>query len=106
MRFVYAILAREIARVKIGFTTNLRERLIALRRESGLTLEVLAIAPAGSRGRPKERAIHERLRAHRVAGEWFHDCAPVRIVVQEMQGEYRDWMSRRKQPAAHLLDAR
>lgn len=58
--------------VKIGFTQNLRTRLIALRADSPVELvEIRTIECAHFTARPVEELLHGIFAAHRRRGEWF-----------------------------------
>jgi hypothetical protein len=54
--------------LKIGVTTDLDRRLLALRTASPLPLVVKAVRPGTVR---EERAWHQRFAHLRVQGEWF-----------------------------------
>lgn len=60
-------------RVKIGTTTNRRQRLASLPYD-----EVLAVTPGDV---SHERALHARFRHLRVTGEWFQDDPEIRQFV-------------------------
>lgn len=57
--------------VKIGYSTNLKQRLSALKTEHG-EVELLASLPGH---RQAERYIHSRFRVESVGGEWFAPTA-------------------------------
>lgn len=63
---VYVIQAGE--HVKIGWTTNLGNRIEDLRSGSPHRLDVLGVCPGD---RDLERAWHHEFRSERVHGEWF-----------------------------------
>lgn len=65
---VYYIGARQVRRVKIGVTTDLRARLHKLRAQSIDALEVLAMEWGGH---GEERLRHEVFSDMRRHGEWF-----------------------------------
>ncbi|MEX1059424.1 MAG: GIY-YIG nuclease family protein [Methyloceanibacter sp.] len=54
--------------IKIGFTTNLRERIRSLRTASPKRLRVHVAIPGT---RDDERELHRRFAVHHVRGEWF-----------------------------------
>ena len=54
--------------VKIGFATNLRNRISNMQSNSPIDLTVLATADGGPF---RERAYHFQFDEHRVRGEWF-----------------------------------
>ncbi|NUL03585.1 GIY-YIG nuclease family protein [Streptomyces lunaelactis] len=73
---------RRGATVKIGTTTNIRERMVALLPE-----EVLAIEPGGQ---PVEFQRHRQFSALRVDGqrEWFHAGPALQEHVQRVREQY------------------
>lgn len=60
-------------RIKIGWSTNLAQRLSNLQPE-----EVLAVIPGDT---TLERELHRRFAKHRVVGEWFEDCPSIRAYI-------------------------
>src|SRR5690606_12276565 len=76
---IYYVGAREVRRVKIGTTTNLRARMSQLRAQSIDRLELLASEPGGY---ADERLRHELFAHVRRHGEWF-----------EWTEEIDDWIS-------------
>lgn len=78
--------------VKIGYTTNLRQRIIDLRgiTTSGQSPIVLAVEDGGPRvEQERHREFHD-LRSH---GEWFRYDDPLRKLIADME-----------HPFAYLLD--
>lgn len=73
--FVYFIQARGGGPIKIGYSANPEKRLAALQTASPYDLAILAIRPGS---RDDEAALHDRLSAHRLRGDWFEDCDLVR----------------------------
>lgn len=67
-------------RIKIGYTCQPERRLRTLRHVDMEDLAVVAIIDGDRR---VERDIHERLREHRLRGEWFLDCAEVRSAIED-----------------------
>jgi hypothetical protein len=65
---VYFIEAISTGLVKIGWTSDLEQRLYALRKGSPVELRLVKCIPGD---RSLESALHRRFRAHRVRGEWF-----------------------------------
>lgn len=65
---IYFITAREIGRVKIGFSDNPRARLGKMRVDCPLPLELERVC-AGSE--VDEADLHARFSAYRMNGEWF-----------------------------------
>jgi hypothetical protein len=66
--FVYFIHARETALVKIGYTTNVKNRLSTLQTSSAHRLDTITTAP-GDLG--LEAELHHLFRRYRREGEWF-----------------------------------
>lgn len=68
---VYVIKAVEMCdwRVKVGVTTNVRDRFAALQSASPSVLELVAFTPGATR--VLEAAIHDAFAADRLHGEWF-----------------------------------
>lgn len=64
-------------RIKIGFTSNLSQRLLALQTGSGEVLTLLAAIPGGAR---LEKAFHVAFAQSRRTGEWF-DGSLLELVV-------------------------
>ena len=65
--YVYAVEAVG-GPVKIGFSTNVRDRFRKLETAASLPLKLLAVAPGTMRD---ERTLHARFEDFRVRGEWF-----------------------------------
>lgn len=68
--FVYFIACRRC--VKIGYATDVAERILALQTANPFKLTLLAMVPV--RGQRGERLLHKRFRKYRVRGggtEWF-----------------------------------
>lgn len=58
--------------IKIGFSTDIAERVRLLRLSTGLHLAVLAYFPAQLQ---TERDLHKRFADHRIGkSEWFAPC--------------------------------
>lgn len=88
---VYYIGARDVGRVKIGRTQNLRARLNTLSAQSIDRLTVLATEPGGSR---EERARHELFKHLRRHGEWFEwtqDIEDWLVAVARIRQENIKW---------------
>lgn len=72
-------------RIKVGFSTKVRQRLRQYPPGSVLLVDVYG---EGIR-LAEERKLHERLAQYRVAGrEWYRDCEGVRVVVDELVQQY------------------
>lgn len=65
--------------IKIGVSTNVPARLEQLRQGSGAPLSLLGSIAGGY---DVERALHQKLRAHRVYREWYRDHPEVRAAIQ------------------------
>ncbi|WP_454175367.1 GIY-YIG nuclease family protein [Gordonia sputi] len=66
-------------RIKIGFTTNLEERLRAIPHDT-----VLAVEPGGC---DIERKRHRQFRQHRVVGEWFEPSEKLLDHIKKLNDE-------------------
>lgn len=65
---IYFITARDVGRVKIGFSEEPRSRFMKMRTDSPMPLHLERICE-GSKA--DERALHLRFSDHRLNGEWF-----------------------------------
>lgn len=54
--------------VKVGWTSNIEDRLRYLRKEVGSSVCLLGALPGD---KPKELRIHKALEGHRIEGEWY-----------------------------------
>lgn len=70
------------SRIKIGWTRDIAGRLRNMQTATSSDLELLFNLP-GSRAH--EMALHERLKDHRVRGEWFFDCPAVRSCIEALK---------------------
>ena len=68
--------------IKIGFTSNVDQRIAHLRVQTIHPIVFLHVLP-GTRGH--EKTLHTLLSDHRVKGEWFADCGPVRDLMAAVQ---------------------
>lgn len=80
MSQIYFIQNKETGLVKIGYASDVRQRFGAVQSASGSKLELLAHFPGG---KPEEQALHEKLAAHRIRGEWFAPAPAVMACVAE-----------------------
>lgn len=64
--------------IKVGFSTDVAARMQALATSAPSALTLIASIDGSF---ALEHAIHKYLRAHRVKGEWFDDCQPVREAI-------------------------
>ena len=77
---VYFITARELGRVKIGYTASdphVRLRHIQVGCPCPIKLEALIDG-----GRDVEAAIHQAFTAFRVRGEWFELCPAIELAIR------------------------
>lgn len=65
---VYFIQQGETGAIKIGFSRNVKGRLVSLQASHSEPLRLLAEAPGGRR---QESGLHERFHTARISGEWF-----------------------------------
>jgi len=63
------ILQNEIGRIKIGVSTNVDDRLKAIKMQSGMDTKVLRVIPFNAN---LEWQLHLHFRAKRYIGEWFN----------------------------------
>jgi hypothetical protein len=75
---VYFIQAKSGGPIKIGVTTDIQDRRKALQSSHPEELVVLAHRPGDE---VSEMALHRKLTRYRLKGEWFEDCAEVRVEV-------------------------
>lgn len=68
-------------RVKIGTTSDLRHRLIAIPHD-----EIMALEPGDM---SLERSRHQQFAAHRVHGEWFRLADPLVEHMRQLKREHR-----------------
>jgi ubiquitin len=68
--------------VKIGFTTNLIDRIRTLERGRTGTLHILKVIEGGH---SLETQLHKRFAAHNESGEWFY-ADPIRAEIEQMDG--------------------
>lgn len=78
---VYFIQAVGGGPIKIGMSNDPKERLATLQAGSPVMLRIIGIADGGQ---DKEMALHRRLAAHRLHGEWFADVPAVHAVRREV----------------------
>jgi len=74
-------------RIKIGYTRQPDKRLASLRAVDMEELTTLGVVPGT---RDLEQALHSRVRAYQIRGEWFVDCQAVREAVNDaLAGKYQ-----------------
>lgn len=66
---IYFILSSEINAVKIGFTTNVEQRLSVLQTGSPHELKLVKVISGSPR---KEKQLHKKFAEYNIRGEWFH----------------------------------
>jgi hypothetical protein len=71
---VYVIRRADTQELKIGITRFLPGRLAMLQTAHAVPLQVVCAFFAN---RETEQALHERFAAHRMLGEWFHECEAI-----------------------------
>lgn len=69
-------------RIKIGYARDVRGRLKGLSTSAAHDLTLLCTIEGSVH---LERAIHAALKPHRLRGEWFDDCDPVRSLMVKLQ---------------------
>lgn len=69
-RKVYAILAWNSRKVKIGVAANPHDRITQIRTMSPEPLELIAVTAGG--GEKLEKSLHKRFDSIHSHGEWFH----------------------------------
>jgi hypothetical protein len=72
--FVYVIRGMMSGRIKIGFTDRLDARLRSLQSANADDLELLCLFAGRKR---LESHLHDRLKKHRLHGEWFESADPI-----------------------------
>jgi len=65
---IYFVTARDLNRVKIGYTDSLHSRIAKMRTDSPTPLVVERVCRGDI---TMERSLHDQFKAHRLAGEWF-----------------------------------
>lgn len=77
--YLYFIQMDRIGPIKIGFTKNIANRLIALQTSSPYPLNLLCITPSNEN---QEKEIHSCYDAIRLEGEWF---LPHPLVIRDIE---------------------
>lgn len=77
---VYAVTLPGSERIKVGFTTNLDDRIHTLETGSPFPLKVLLFMPGAFH---LETSLHLRLARFRAHREWFQDVPEVRAVLAD-----------------------
>lgn len=84
LQFVYFLECD--GKIKIGVTRNLKQRMASLKTAASSKIELIAAVEGGA---DVERALHRKLQPHRLEGEWFRDCAEVRVAIQNCLNNFR-----------------
>ena len=71
---IYFVTAREVGRVKIGFSENPRARFGKICSDSPFPLALERVCEGDE---VAESALHSLFAAHRVQGEWFRICPEI-----------------------------
>ena len=72
---VYFIRAGESGPVKIGYATNVAQRLVKMQSDAADDLFVIGVDAAGSK--ETEREYHARFATEKIRGEWFSPSAQI-----------------------------
>ena len=80
-RFVYFVGQKGGDFIKIGWTGNLRQRLIALSTSSAKPLQLLAYTPGGP---VLEKHFHAAFATSRAEGEWFARTPELEALIAEL----------------------
>lgn len=80
---VYLIHRKNDHLVKVGYTANLRERLLTHGNQHPEGIELIVSVPGG---RDLERVLHELLEGDCEAGEWFRPSPMLHAVIKAMMG--------------------
>jgi hypothetical protein len=75
---VYFITAREVGRVKIGYSNKPRSRVLWLSANSPVEVALEAVIDGGIM---EEGDLHQRFAEHRVKGEWFTLCPAIEEMI-------------------------
>lgn len=89
---IYFITAREVGRVKIGFSENPRARFFKMRTDSPIPLQLERICDGSVED---ERALHKQFSEDRLAGEWFTLSPAIEIAMASLPAAECDRKVRR-----------
>lgn len=78
---VYFIQAISGGPIKIGYTKSISQRLAATQTHSAERMIVIASFPGGA---AEEGALHWKLKAHRVNGEWYSPAPEVMAEIERV----------------------
>jgi len=65
-------------RIKIGYSTDIMKRMRSFATASALKFDFICDVPGT---KAFEKAIHQKMNAHRIHGEWFADCPELRDLI-------------------------
>ena len=82
--FVYFIEATGTPFVKIGYTSDIKDRLKKLQTASPYELRALVCMRADL---VEEQRLHERFKSVRVRGEWFERCPEIEAEIERLNKE-------------------
>lgn len=82
---IYFLLAHDVSRVKVGFTTHFENRFRDLQSASPVKLEVLRVVEGSYHDEQTVMAVFHKYRLH---GEWFIAAPPLMQFINSLvQGE-------------------
>lgn len=84
--YIYCVLAIELFRVKIGFTTNMAQRFALLQTGSPANLTIIGFWPGTF---TDEKAIHKQFSDKQACGEYFDLDGELFVFIQERMNERR-----------------
>lgn len=73
--------------VKIGFASDMEQRLAGIQTGNPRLLRIQAAAPGD---RELEREYHRRFKAHRLQGEWLTRCPEIIAEMRRLRDAHRD----------------
>lgn len=82
---IYFILAKKTNLVKIGTTTNMKNRFSTLSTGSPYELELLYTFPGYKQ---KEKELHKKFEHLRVKGEWFNYTDEIKVFIGALELVY------------------
>lgn len=80
--YLYVIRRADVREIKIGVTRYPKKRLQCLQVGSARPLELLVAVRVFPQS---EGAVHRHFAAHRISGEWFHECPEIMEWVARLQ---------------------
>lgn len=89
--FVYFLRNLENGAIKIGVSAAPERRKLEIARVERVPVSALALVGGVQdiNAFGLERLLHDKLRAHRIRGEWFADCADVNAALCDIMREPR-----------------